>query len=1645
MKKRKGLRNKYFSGLLALTMLLGPSAAYAQDHAQVDASVITEAQLMNAAFEAQMASAATDAQLTNVALKGIASVNKGGSPDRPAGMLNDGIVGTNSNVNYAETGRDMAQTKLDPYYVQIDLSKNYELEKLNLWRYFNDNRSYKDTIIFISEDTNFTAEDIVYSADESDFFGFGAGTDKAYAEIAAGKEITFSNPITGRYIRVINNGHDMGGKKGGHYVELQAWAKAEPTNPTTKLPFPNAEQPLDLGDIFTANGKQKGETHPDVLYFKDGWNGYKYWMATTPNQSGNSQFENPALLASNDNVTWVAPNGISNPLTGVKEEPRPYHNCDAELVYNPENDSLYFYYNWAKDDPGYGGNGFAPSEIRLFIISKGENGASIVTPQYQTVIKTTYRYDALSPSVIRGEDGIWKMWTVNTGDRGYNNQSNRIDYRLSKDGIHWSEPVSLADTFDLANYQIWHMNVQYIPEKNEYWAIFPAYPDGGSSAQTYLFFAKSNDGKVWTTYDKKVMDVAPGKWDSSFIYRSSLIYDAATDKVRVWYSGGTNGVQNGWRTGYTENTFANLSLYLGQGSTPTVAPPTDPIIPDVGPGVEASWHDVDALGKDIVYDEGWGNLDSEGIAISSTKGAKATLTFYGTGIRWIGQKDVNFGIGEVWLDGVKVATVDTYGRGADATFNKLHYENTNLTEGVHTISIVPTGTKNLSSSDRIIDIDKLVVKYSDSAVIGVNDFTVTPTTAEMYKDESIQVIANVQPYNANNKSLTWLSSNSSVASVSNTGLVSAFTAGEAVITAALTGTDITRTVKVNVKEYPAGVPLRMTINNENPLFLHHLYRQVNSNLPGPLQGGKSIQGFWDSIVNGDINGNRIREDLVDNQVIIVHASGSVKGNASTLAWYEDRFVETLNNTPNDSSDDIPFFIMVSNSGTSDGGEYTPPSIEWTREMYEQYPNMRGVLFSENHNATAGWQRTARSEYMKQQVLLAAEQGGYVVYSDMNDNSDYVESVLDHAGLFNTLQEFKQNFILLAKTTSAWSNVSYNSHESVAQGAWMADIAGNWGSLIDSWMWFIEGFGPLHGDETFGVMGGAEECRGPFTFPELLAPMRMIQQARVGATVFSYEHPDHMTSIATNNGANNQFTPVFTEAIAKAMEYMEDYDIPTKDEVIAKTKFAYSAEKGTLDSLSRTATGNLLNPLYGDKNNNGYNNTTMMTYFTGRYGTIPSLPKRTGEEVKAKFQYVYDKDQVVSNLKNQAGIKAFFNELYPETYEGTAYAHEMNSTWFLYNHNWNIDSRVDAELDATQFANVSLSNNSVKANVEFAPYTYVMIDDQKQGELSFNFNNYLVDKNDVWDGYIPGNGRPGDGSTWHWDSDNDRQFYDYVLDHYIPDAVRNDDRYRAATITLTGFIEEPTLEIKQGLTNDDGSHQYAEPVTTWDAETGTFTIQISANGWVDFAVKSDDSVPSNSLSGALSGAKEVQLGNEVSLTYGLKNVTDAIYAKDVTFDYDPALLELVSYSSLFENFKIVDAVESLGKLRIIAAGLGSEGGISKDSDVLQLNFTAKALTEADGTAVQAKNGIVSNADGEETALANTDLNIVIKDTPPVTNPEDVNGDNKISIGDLAMIAAAYGKTSSDPDWAKYAKLDIVRDGTIDIQDLAAVASKILAAN
>ncbi|NOV03691.1 immunoglobulin-like domain-containing protein [Paenibacillus planticolens] len=192
---------------------------------------------------------------------------------------------------------------------------------------------------------------------------------------------------------------------------------------------------------------------------------------------------------------------------------------------------------------------------------------------------------------------------------------------------------------------------------------------------------------------------------------------------------------------------------------------------------------------------------------------------------------------------------------------------------------------------------------------------------------------------------------------------------------------------------------------------------------------------------------------------------------------------------------------------------------------------------------------------------------------------------------------------------------------------------------------------------------------------------------------------------------------------------------------------------------------------------------------------------------------------------------------------------------------------------------------------------------------------------------------------------------------------------------------------------------------------------------------------------LTGTSSIGAGQTFDLNFGLTGVTQAIYAQDLTLMFDPAQLELISIDPLVKDqFSVVASEKAPGQVRILLASLGQNHAVNADGDLLRLRFKAKSIAQSVTGTVALMNVTLANGNGMETPVSGASHNVQITVIPRV--PGDLNSDGKVSIGDLAIVAAWYGKTSADPNWEQYKAADMNGDGKIDIVDLAAVANKIL---
>ncbi|MER5276454.1 beta-galactosidase [Streptomyces sp. NPDC002809] len=128
-------------------------------------------------------------------------------------------------------------------------------------------------------------------------------------------------------------------------------------------------------------------------------------------------------------------------------------------------------------------------------------------------------------------------------------------------------------------------------------------------------------------------------------------------------------------------------------ATPPV-PPEDP---------SYAWNDSDTAALkftgswDRASGQSWTGGDyKDDETFSSVAGDSVEAAFDGPTVRWIGPDSSNHGTADVYVDGVKKTTVDSYA--ASPVFQRVLYEANDLGAGPHTLKIVVTGEKGTAAS-----------------------------------------------------------------------------------------------------------------------------------------------------------------------------------------------------------------------------------------------------------------------------------------------------------------------------------------------------------------------------------------------------------------------------------------------------------------------------------------------------------------------------------------------------------------------------------------------------------------------------------------------------------------------------------------------------------------------------------------------------------------------------------------------------------------------------------------------------------------------------------------------------------------------------------------------------------------------------------
>lgn len=265
--------------------------------------------------------------------------------------------------------------------------------------------------------------------------------------------------------------------------------------------------------------------HPDVVTFSEPWNGHRLWNAITPYPNSAIQFENPSLYASEDGDSWGVPEGVLNPLSRTTRG----YLSDPDMLFNPKSNEMWLYYREVHNVPVR--KGVTAHLADHVWLTKSSDAVHWSAPQRVTSDSGRFM---VSPSIVRMSDTDWSMYQIDAAREGCSAKATRVVRRQSTDGVTWNRAAAVG--LVQPGFVAWHLDVQYVPSRNEYWALVAAYPAARGCTNTSLFLATSTDGITWTTYPTPVLAAGETQQFGAAVYRSTFSYES-NGNVTIWYSG----------------------------------------------------------------------------------------------------------------------------------------------------------------------------------------------------------------------------------------------------------------------------------------------------------------------------------------------------------------------------------------------------------------------------------------------------------------------------------------------------------------------------------------------------------------------------------------------------------------------------------------------------------------------------------------------------------------------------------------------------------------------------------------------------------------------------------------------------------------------------------------------------------------------------------------------------------------------------------------------------------------------------------------------------------------------------------------------------------------------------------------------------
>jgi hypothetical protein len=222
--------------------------------------------------------------------------------------------------------------------------------------------------------------------------------------------------------------------------------------------------------------------------------------------------------------------------------------------------------------------------------------------------------------------------------------------------------------------------------------------------------------------------------------------------------------------------------------------------------------------------------------------------------------------------------------------------------------------------------------------------------------------------------------------------------------------------------------------------------------------------------------------------------------------------------------------------------------------------------------------------------------------------------------------------------------------------------------------------------------------------------------------------------------------------------------------------------------------------------------------TGRYFFTPVLPALTPEVALKRFERAIPFGKLMYYFTPVAARNALFDATYPLEATGTSWSCRIGQRWLVANPHENEDK-------LSEFA-IPLEDGALTLNGVFPPHTFAIVE-RRDDVLLVWLNNYRSDKSRLWE-------------RSDLQMDGDMSYIKYLQEEYIPHP--QDGVLRCVLLALRGCVSRPEFVLS-------GSHM-SEKASSWNSETGEWTLEVRCNGLVEIAITVPTALHSELVSSVL---------------------------------------------------------------------------------------------------------------------------------------------------------------------------------------------------